>query len=89
MNTQLEQISELFLNKAVSNQEVVAYIDILINASKNTEDLVTIRQKLVNSSSLQDTERRLLVEILKNVNSLFRTYGKRSDSLTLYIANLK
>ncbi|NMB69708.1 hypothetical protein GYA27_00695 [candidate division WWE3 bacterium] len=89
MNTQLEQISKLFLNKAVSYQEVVAYLDILINASKNSEELVTIRQKLSNSSSPQGTERHLLVGILKNVNSLFRTYGKISDSLTSYIDNLK
>ncbi len=84
MNTQLEQISELFLSKTVSNQEVAEYLDILITTSKNSEELVSIRQKLTNSTSLQESERHLLVEILKNVNNLFRTYGKRSDSLTAY-----
>lgn len=89
MNSQLAQISELFLNNTVSNIQVVVYLEILINTSKNSGELVTIRQKLVNSSPLNDNERLLLVEILKNVNNLFRIYGKRSDSLTSYIATLK
>ncbi len=89
MNTQLEQISELFLNKPVTDKEVISYLDLLISTTKNPETLLDIKTKLAHKKTMLENERVLLLEILKNVNVLFRTYGKRSDTLIYYMDKLK
>ena len=89
MNTQLEQISELFLNKPVTDKEVISYLDLLISTTKNPETLLVIKTKLAHKKTMLENEKVLLLEILKNVNVLFRTYGKRSDTLIYYMDKLK
>lgn len=90
MNSQLKRIDEIFLKDIVTNKDVVEYIDhILEMGFGNNEQLKTLRSKLWENCEISNTDKQYLLEILKNVLQLFRTYGKKSDGLTKYIKTLK
>lgn len=90
MNTQLEKIDQLFLKGTVTNCDVVMYLRHIANISTgDVRSLNELKLKLENNQEVSIEEKRLLVEMLSNVMSLFRIYGKRSDGLADYIKHLE
>lgn len=90
MITQLELIDQLFLKDMVTNQDVAAYLKSIIDTSKKDQAVLKeLESKLQGNQNITDTEKTYLSEILKNVMSLFRTYGKKSNGLSAYINKLK
>ncbi|HBY10451.1 hypothetical protein A2473_03440 [candidate division WWE3 bacterium RIFOXYC2_FULL_42_13] len=84
INTQLEyktRILEYFLKDRVTNADVANYM--------NELQLPTLENKLRGNAKLTKQEVEQILEVLKNINHLFRIYGKKSDGLEEYIRSLK
>lgn len=84
MNTQLEQNTQIlkyFLKDHVNDSDVADYMSEIKQSG--------LEMKLRTSEVLTNDEINQLIELLKGINNLFRTYGKKSSGLENYIRALK
>lgn len=97
------RLSELLLKDVVTNIEISEllteiweqYRDIKIKsgseADKLTNPYVGIQEKLTTNedlSTLTKEELDTIIEILRNIDKVFRTYGKRAVGFGNYLTNI-
>lgn len=100
MHSQLEEntrLSELMLKDVVTNNDVCDLLDEIweqyIETSKKLgKDINTlknpytkIKEKLTNNIELDKEELDTVLEILRNIDKLFRTYGKKANGFGSYL----